>query len=100
MAFPRVFYMISRRNRVRTAEKRGRTMRRLLAISFLAALSALIAAGGGAFAADKIRVGKPEAKPFQFAPVEIGIGAGIFAKYGIEPQSIGFGGASRMHQAI
>jgi ABC-type nitrate/sulfonate/bicarbonate transport system substrate-binding protein len=55
---------------------------------------------GTALAADKVRVGKPEAKPFQFAPVEVGIETGIFAKHGIEVESIGFGGASRMHQAM
>ncbi len=75
-------------------------MRRLKAISFIAVVMTLIAAGGSAFAADKIRVGKPEAKPYQFAPVEVGVEVGTFAKFGIEAVSVAFGGASRMHQAM
>jgi NitT/TauT family transport system substrate-binding protein len=62
--------------------------------------AAMMSAPAGSEAADKVRVGKPEVKPFQFAPVEIGIETWIFAKNGIEVESIGFGGASRMHQAM
>jgi len=65
-----------------------------------AALLLLPALSSAVFAADKVRIGKPEARPFQFAPVEIGIETGIFLQHGIEAESIGFGGASRMHQAM
>jgi ABC-type nitrate/sulfonate/bicarbonate transport system substrate-binding protein len=63
------------------------------------ALAALLAAST-AHAADQVRVGKPEARAFDFTPVEIGQENGIFAKYGIETESIGFGGGGKMHQAM
>lgn len=79
-------------------------MRALRASFYLAVciLGTSLALAGAcpSFAADKLRIGKPQAKPFEFAPVEIGIETGIFAKNGIEAESIGFGGASRMHQAM
>ena len=53
-----------------------------------------------ALAADLLRIGKPEARAFDFTPVEIGSENGIFAKYGIETESIGFGGGGKMHQAM
>lgn len=51
-------------------------------------------------AAEKLRVGKPEATGFDFAPVEVGIETGIFPKLGIEVESIAFGGAAREQQAL
>src|SRR5579871_6399426 len=71
---------------------------RLSAIAMLIALALVSAAT--ARAADTLRVGKPEATGFDFAPVEIGIETGIFAKRGIEAESIAFGGAAREQQAL
>jgi NitT/TauT family transport system substrate-binding protein len=65
----------------------------------LAAAALLLAAPSGE-AADQLRIGKPEARAFDFTPVEIGSENGIFAKYGIETESIGFGGGGKMHQAM
>ncbi|HWE72435.1 MAG TPA: ABC transporter substrate-binding protein [Stellaceae bacterium] len=56
--------------------------------------------GDSAHAADHLRIGKAEAAAFDFAPVEIGSENGIFAKYGIETESVGFGGGAKMHQAM
>ena len=61
---------------------------------------ALLLAAAPAQAADHLRVGKPEARAFDFAPIEIGGDSGIFAKHGIEAESIGFGGGGKMHQAM
>ena len=61
---------------------------------------ALVLAAAPAFAADHLRIGKPEAAAFDFAPVEIGGENGIFAKYGIDTESIGFGGGGKMRQAM
>lgn len=63
-------------------------------------LAALLTVAAPALAADHVRIGKPEARAFDFTPVEIGSNAGIFAKYGIEAESIGFGGGGKMHQAM
>ncbi len=51
-------------------------------------------------AADKLRVGKPEPTGFDFSPVEVGIETGIFPKYGIDAESVAFGGAAREQQAL
>lgn len=64
----------------------------LVALAILAAAPSL--------AADKLRIGKPEATGFDFTPVEVGIETGIFAKSNIEAESIAFGGAAREQQAL
>jgi ABC-type nitrate/sulfonate/bicarbonate transport system substrate-binding protein len=65
-----------------------------------AGIALALVAASPAFAADHLRIGKPEARAFDFTPVEIGSENGIFAKYGIETESIGFGGGGKMHQAM
>ena len=62
--------------------------------------AAIISAVGAASAADRIRVGKASAVTFAFAPIEIGKAKGIWAKYGLEVESIGFGGDARLQQAM
>jgi NitT/TauT family transport system substrate-binding protein len=61
---------------------------------------AIVLAAAPAFAADHLRVGKPEPRAFDFTPVEIGMAAGIFTAHGIEAESVGFGGGGKMHQAM
>ena len=63
-------------------------------------LALIVASIGVANAADKVRIGTPIAKGFEFAPSQVGAEVGIFAKNGINAETIGFGGASRMHQAM
>jgi ABC-type nitrate/sulfonate/bicarbonate transport system substrate-binding protein len=58
------------------------------------------AAPGPAAAADKLRIGKPEAKGYDFAFLEMGVELGIFKKYNIEIESVGFAGGARMHQGM
>jgi len=53
-----------------------------------------------ASAADKVRVGKSVPFAFTFTPMEVGLAAGIWAKYGIDPEISGFGGDARMQQAL
>ena len=71
-------------------------MKTVLALAALAAAFALQPAA----AADKVRVGKAVAPPFVFQPVDVGMQKGIFPKYNIECEIIGFGGEARMHQAM
>src|SRR4051812_2811343 len=67
----------------------------------LASVLAFTAAGiVSATAADHIRVGKASSTTFAFAPIEIGTEKGIWAKYGLEVESIGFGGDARLQQAM
>jgi NitT/TauT family transport system substrate-binding protein len=51
-------------------------------------------------AADKLHVAKPEATTFAFAFLDIGIAAGIFARHGIEIESLDLGGAAKAHQSL
>lgn len=50
-------------------------------------------------ALEKLRVGKAVPEAFSFTPVEIGIKKGIFAKNGLDIESIAFAGDARMQQA-
>jgi NitT/TauT family transport system substrate-binding protein len=72
---------------------------RRAAIAVLLA-TATVAVTARADAADVIRVGKASATTFAFAPIEIGKEKGIWAKYGLEVESIGFGGDARLQQAM
>jgi NitT/TauT family transport system substrate-binding protein len=62
----------------------------------LAALALLVAP---AHAAEKLRVGKSVPQAFSFAPTEIGIQTGTFAKHGLDVESIVFQGDAKMQQA-
>jgi NitT/TauT family transport system substrate-binding protein len=72
---------------------------KLIRCTFVVAAVCLLAAST-AHAADHLRIGKAEAAAFDFTPIEIGSENGIFAKYDIEAESIGFGGGAKMHQAM
>lgn len=51
-------------------------------------------------AADKIRVSKSEATTFAFAFLEVGAQEGIYAKHGIEVETLNLAGAAKAHQAL
>lgn len=51
-------------------------------------------------AADQIRVSKSEATTFAFAFIEVGGQEGIYAKHGIEVETLNLGGAAKAHQAL
>jgi NitT/TauT family transport system substrate-binding protein len=53
-----------------------------------------------ASAAEKLRVGKAVPEAFSFTPLDIGMRKGLFAKHGIEVESIAFTGDARMQQAM
>jgi NitT/TauT family transport system substrate-binding protein len=53
-----------------------------------------------ALAVDTIRVGKASATTFAFTPVEIGKEIGVWPKYNLDVQSVGFQGDARMQQAM
>jgi ABC-type nitrate/sulfonate/bicarbonate transport system substrate-binding protein len=50
--------------------------------------------------ADPLRVGKPQSDVFSFVPLDIGVEEGIFAKHGVEVQSLDLGGAAKLQQAL
>ncbi|HEX3971381.1 MAG TPA: ABC transporter substrate-binding protein [Stellaceae bacterium] len=53
-----------------------------------------------AFAADKLRVGKAQAQPFTFAPLDIGIEEGIFAKHNLDIEATAFPGSANLQRGI
>ncbi len=72
--------------------------RRCLALGLVllvAGVSATVAS-----AAEMVRVGKASAGTFAFAPIEIGTDKGIWARHGLEVQSIAFGGDAKLQQAM
>ena len=64
------------------------------------ALSMLSTMSMPACAAEKLRVGKAVPEAFSFVPLDIGMRKGLFAKHGIEIESIAFAGDARMQQAM
>jgi NitT/TauT family transport system substrate-binding protein len=71
---------------------------RSIALPFLA--FAFLAGTHSAGAADKLRVAKPEATGFAFALLDVGVAEGIFAKNGLEIESLDLAGAGKSHQAL
>ncbi|HLI22779.1 MAG TPA: ABC transporter substrate-binding protein [Stellaceae bacterium] len=69
-------------------------------ICTLLTLFAALTAAGAAHAADHIRVGTPEGTAYVFAPIDVGNGAGIFAKAGLEVEKLNFGGGAKLEQAM
>ena len=71
-----------------------------------AAAAALIIAAGAiavssaALAADALRVGKAVSVAFSFVPLDVGVRAGIFKKYGLDIQSNAFHGDAKLQQAM
>jgi ABC-type nitrate/sulfonate/bicarbonate transport system substrate-binding protein len=73
--------------------------RRLLLLAVVAA-GLHLSSMAGTEAAEKLRVGKASATTFAFAPIEIGKAKGIWDKYDLDVESIGFGGDARLQQAM
>jgi ABC-type nitrate/sulfonate/bicarbonate transport system substrate-binding protein len=63
-------------------------------------LLAVLSIAGTADAADHLRVAKPAVIGFGFSMLEVGMGAGIFAKHGLDIESIVLEGGAKEHQAM
>ena len=55
---------------------------------------------GSGLAADKLVVGKAFPTSFGFIPINVGVEAGIMAKYGLDVTILGFEGAPKLQQGI
>ena len=53
-----------------------------------------------AHAADHLRVGTPEGTAYVFAPIDVGIGAGIFEKHGLTVEKLNFAGGGKLGEAV
>jgi NitT/TauT family transport system substrate-binding protein len=65
-----------------------------------ATASGLVPAPSAAHAQATIRLGKPQANQFAFAPVDVGVDTGIFKKHGIDLKISVFGGDAKLMQAL
>jgi NitT/TauT family transport system substrate-binding protein len=54
----------------------------------------------GTAAAEPLRVGKAQPQAFSFVPLDVGIEKGLFKKYGLQIESVGFAGGARLHQGM
>lgn len=73
---------------------------RALLAAALSPVFALCGGSGMARAADVIRIGTPEATAFMFAILDVGIGAGIFAKHDLIVEKLNFGGGGKLTEAM
>jgi ABC-type nitrate/sulfonate/bicarbonate transport system substrate-binding protein len=71
-----------------------------LHLAALALAGAVLLAAAPSHAADKIRVSKSEATTFAFAFLEVGDKEGIYAKHGLEVETLNLAGAAKAHQAL
>jgi len=55
---------------------------------------------GAALAADKLRVGKAIALPFDFTPLDVGMEKGFFTKHGLAIEAINFAGSAKLQQGL
>ncbi len=80
-----------------------RTTRFIPSLAAIAAVGMFCVAQGcgvtTAAAAEKLRVGKADSTDYDFALLQVGIDAGIFAKYGLELETVTLPGA-QLHQAM
>lgn len=64
------------------------------------AIGLTVAGLSPAAAQEKLRVGKAQAQPFTFAPLDIGIEEGIFKKHGLEIEATAFPGSANLQRGI
>jgi ABC-type nitrate/sulfonate/bicarbonate transport system substrate-binding protein len=50
--------------------------------------------------AEPVKVGNPEGSAFMFAPIDVGIQAGIFKKNGVEVEKVNFAGGAKLVQGL
>jgi NitT/TauT family transport system substrate-binding protein len=66
----------------------------------LAGVALMTGLAGPAMAETTLRVGKAMAAAFNFAPLDVGVEAGIFKKHGLAIEKFDFGGSARLQQAL
>ncbi len=71
-----------------------------LAPATLAACLVLVLSSGASLGADKLRVGKAIALPFDFTPLDVGIEKGFFKNHGLEIEEVNFGGSAKLQQGL
>jgi ABC-type nitrate/sulfonate/bicarbonate transport system substrate-binding protein len=72
---------------------------RIASVALVVAIAALGAAPA-AQAGEALRVGKAQSQPFTFAPLDIGIEEGIFARHDLEIEATDFPGSANLQRGI
>ncbi len=85
---------------VRLTRSMARKIGRFAFAALAAAASLALASAGGAAQAATLRVGKAQAQPLDFTPVDVGIAEGFFKKRGLEIQIIDFSGSAKLQQGL
>jgi NitT/TauT family transport system substrate-binding protein len=67
---------------------------------FSLSMAGLLAVISAAQADDQVRVGTPEGTAYVFAPIDVGNGAGIFAKHGLTVEKLNFAGGGKIGEAM
>ena len=75
-------------------------MRRSPICAAILGLAVCTAGFAPAHALDKLRVGKAQAQPFTFVPLDIGIEEGIFKKHNLEIEATAFPGSANLQRGI
>lgn len=71
-----------------------------VAAAIMAAAVVAFGSMSPSMAADKLRVGKAVAGPFDFTPLNVGIEKGFFAKHGLSIEEIDFAGSAKLQQGL
>jgi NitT/TauT family transport system substrate-binding protein len=71
-----------------------------LVILFGLCLAAVLGHVPNALSADKIRLGKAQGGAWTFLPADIGLSQGIFAKYGLDVETVDLAGDAKLQQAF
>jgi len=69
-------------------------------LGFALAASLILGSAAGPAQAETLRVGKAQATPIDFTPVDVGVAKGFFAKRGLDIQIINFAGSAKLHQGL
>lgn len=73
---------------------------RLIIVASSVMLACVFADSGRSAAADLVRVGTPEGTAFMFAVLDVGSGAGIFAKHDLTVEKINFAGGGKLQEGV
>jgi NitT/TauT family transport system substrate-binding protein len=69
-------------------------------IGFYASLLAIALGTGAARAEDHVKIGTPEGSAYMFAVLDVGTGAGIFAKHNLSVEKLNFAGGGKLGEAV
>ncbi len=76
------------------------TIRQFGMAALLSAVTIVLGAGDSVAQAAMLRVGKAQAEPLDFTPVDVGVAQGFFKQRGLDIQIIEFSGSAKLQQGL